>query len=498
MSETSPAAVSLQNWIANLDRRIWAGLIGLSLGVLAGILGLMLALLGPVLTLGFAGAVVLGLYALTSANVALFALLAVLIILPFGTLPFRLGLTPTLIDVTLLIFLFVYLIQWTQGKRQRIQLTPMHALIALYLGWLIFSFFMGMRYGSPTATILRQFAGTVLSISLTFILVDWLRDTQTLRRVLLVLMLLIGLQAIIAITLYALPDTITESLLVRLSRIGYPDGGVIRYIESNPELGERAIGTWVDPNALGGIMAIGAAFIAPQVFARQPLLRYRWLAFVLLGLVVLALFLSSSRASFLALGAGLFVIAIARYRRYLPLLFLGGALLFLLPQTQEYVDRVFQALRGEDLATQMRIGEWTDSLELISRYPAFGIGFTGTPVLDVYTDVANMYLIMANQIGLTGLLIFLITMGGVLIYGLQAWRSARQDFSLDSIHLGCQVALMTALINAVADLYFFRLDFQASITWFWLTVTLALASSRMVLQRESSGESMLERKRQMN
>jgi len=40
----------------------------------------------------------------------------------------------------------------------------------------------------------------------------------------------------------------------------------------------------------------------------------------------------------------------------------------------------------------------------------------------------------------------------------------------------------------VADLYFFRLDFQASITWFWLTVTLALASARLVMaEKEKRG-----------
>lgn len=483
MTPISPAAQRFQIWIASLDKRVYALLVGLVIGLTGSVFGLAIALLGPALALAAVGGLLAGLYVLTDLRAALYGMLAVMIMLPFGTFPFRIGLTPTLLDAAMGAFLLVYLIQWIMGRRQNVRITPIHPLIILYVMWLIFAFMMGLRYGDPTSTVIRQFAETLLSISMVFILVDILRDSASLRRIVLVIMVLVGTQALLAIGLYLLNDVTAESLLVRLSRIGYPDGGVIRYIESNPELGERAIGTWVDPNALGGLLAIGAALIAPQVFAQRPVLRFRWLTFSVLFVIVLALVLTSSRASFLALGTGLFVIALIRYRNYLPLLALGAAALFLLPQTQNYVDRLFQAFQGEDLATQMRIGEWTDSLELIREYPLFGIGFTGQPTADVYSDVASMYLIMANQIGLPGVAFFLLAMLGVFSYGLRAWRWARLDPELDSIHLGYHIAVLTALVNAVADLYFFRLDFQSSISWFWLTIALALTSSRLVLER---------------
>jgi len=147
-------------------------------------------------------------------------------------------------------------------------------LIAVYVLWLLLAFALGLRFASPTSTIARQFAETLLSISLTFVLVDLLRDSQSLRRLVLVIMLAVGAQAATTLTLYALPDELAERTLIRLARIGYPDGGVIRYIEDNPEESERAIGTWVDPNALGGILAISAVMIAPQVFAHRPVRRF--------------------------------------------------------------------------------------------------------------------------------------------------------------------------------------------------------------------------------
>ncbi|NWF70445.1 MAG: O-antigen ligase family protein [Chloroflexi bacterium] len=469
----------LQNWYAQLSPRKAALFVGVMIGLVGGLVGLLTTVAGPVIAFGAVFGLLAGLCILTSVQAALYGVIFVMILLPFGTLPVRIGFTPTFMDAALGAFLLVYGMQWMQGRRQAMQLTPVHSLIALYIMWLLLTFALGLRHAMPTSHILRQFAETLLSISMTFILVDLLREPLLLRRLVLVVMIAIGLQAAGALVLYVLPDATAENLLVRLARIGYPNGGVIRYIESNPDLAERAIGTWVDPNAFGGVLAVAAAMFAPQVFARKPVLRYRWLTFGVLGVVTLALILTFSRASALAFAAGIGLIAIARYRRYIPLLLFGALLLFLLPQTQQYIERFAQGFAGQDLATQMRIGEYTDALRLINRYPIFGVGFTGTPENDIYANVASLYLIMANQIGLAGVALFLTTMGAVFMYGVATYRRARANPDLEAIHLGYHAALLTALVNGAADLYFFRIDFQASIALFWLTTALALASSRL-------------------
>ena len=472
---------SLQIKISQFDRRSYAIAIGFVLGVLGSSIGLAIAGLGPLLASATILGVLTGLYVITDIKIALYAIVAVTLLLPFGVFPVKIAITPTLLDLALGGFLLVYVFQWMTGRRGSLRLTPVHAMIAVYVMWLIFAFALGLRHAMPTSSNLRQFAETMISISLVFILSDLLRSPQMLRRLALVIVLAVGAQAAMALVLYVAPDTLAESLLVRLSRIGYPDGGVIRYFEDNPALGERAIGTWVDPNALAGVVAMAAAFIAPQLVSKSPILRKRWLTLAIFAAVVMTLLLTGSRASFLSLACGLLVIAVVGYRRMIPILFLAAALFLLLPQTQNYLDRLVQAFQGADLATQMRIGEWTDSLTLIGRYPIFGVGFTGTPEIDIYTDVANLYLIMANQIGLTGVVIFLLTMASIFIYGGRAWKYARIDHDFTAIHLGLHAALFTALVNAVADLYFFRLDFQSSITWFWLIVALCVASSRLAI-----------------
>ncbi len=473
-----------QEWIARLDRRLYALLVGLMIGSAGAGIGLLVTALEPLIAAGLILGTLVALYIITNLQAALYSVVAVMMMLPFGTFPFRLVFTPTLLDAAIGAFLFTYLLQWMRRQRQTFQTTPAHFFILVYMGWLVLAFVLGLRWAPFTSTTLRGFVETLLSIGLVFILVDLMRDPQMLRRLVLALLLFAGLQAVSAIALYGLPDDTAEAILVRLSRIGYPDGGVIRYIEDNRALAERAIGTWVDPNALGGVLAITSVIAVPQLFAARPLLRSRSLTVLLIGLLVLALVLTYSRASLLAFAAGTFAIGLLRYRKLITILIAAALLTLILPQTQPLVERFIDAFTAQDLATQMRVGEYTDALRLIGRYPVFGVGFTGTPDVDLYTNVASMYLIMANQIGITGVIIFAAAMLSVFLFGVSAWPSARTNQQLDTIFIGCHAALAAALVNAAADLYFFRLDFHASITLFWMTVALALASAR--LAREST------------
>jgi len=94
-----------------------------------------------------------------------------------------------------------------------------------------------------------------------------------------------------------------------------------------------------------------------------------------------------------------------------------------------------------------------------------------------------MYLIMANQIGLVGVGLFALAMISVFAYGARAWRQVRDDVELRAVFIGAHAALLTVLVNGTTDHYFFRLDFQGSITAFWLTIALALATSRIALHQ---------------
>jgi hypothetical protein len=83
-----------------------------------------------------------------------------------------------------------------------------------------------------------------------------------------------------------------------------------------------------------------------------------------------------------------------------------------------------------------------------------------------------------------------------MLLGWRRWRAAKHNPDLDALHLGLHAALIALMVNAVADLYFFRLDFQASVTLMWLMIGMALTSSHLANQplpnqHESSNMALL-------
>ena len=168
-------------------------------------------------------------------------------------------------------------------------------------------------------------------------------------------------------------------------------------------------------------MILVAALTAPQLAAKECVLP-RWMAWGMMIMATLALYLTYSRSALLGLGAALGLLAMLKYRRLIWVGLAGAALLLFLPQTQEYVARLMAGFAGQDLATQMRFGEYQDALTLIARYPVFGVGFTGVPDIDLYLGVSMLYLIIAENMGLVGLLTFIVVMIGFFVSMAWGWR----------------------------------------------------------------------------
>ncbi|MFP4323850.1 MAG: O-antigen ligase family protein, partial [Anaerolineales bacterium] len=312
---------------------------------------------------------------------------------------------------------------------------------------------------------------------------DVASDIRTLRRVTLILLLCGGVSALVGIVLWALPDFTAASWLSRLGRIGYPVGAVLRYREDGVAIGnERAIGTWIDPNAYGGFLLIVGGLAGAQLFARYPVTRWRWLAAGIFGLIVLALFLSDSRGAALGLASGLGVIALLRYRRLIWLGLAGLAVLPFLPFTQNFINRFIAGITAQDLETQMRLGEYQDALTLIGRYPVFGVGFTGVPDIDLYIGVSSTYLIIATYAGVLGLLGYLVVIASLLGWGLRWWNHIRADERLVDVWLGLLAGMCGAWVGGIFDHFYFNPEFQATAMLFWSFVGLYLAATRLAWQ----------------
>lgn len=440
--------------------------------------GLTLAFGGPLVAAALVAAVFVSMIVLRDIEIGFWSVIAVITLLPFATLPIKIGVTPTFLDAALGIVIVIWLLEMVTGKRREVVTTTVTFPIILFLLVAIFAFIFGMGNGPLTGTLLRKFAELLLSIGFVVVIVDYCRDWDKVERLTRALLIGGAAASAIAIALWLLPDDLANTILNGLQRVEYPGGWVIRYIEENPAKPERAIGTSIDPNALGGLLTLLGAMAVPQLFTDQPLFRKRW-SLLIAGLIFVAILLTFSRGAFLALGASVAFLAVVRYRKLIPSGIFVLLLILVLPVTQSYVVRLLEGFTGSDLATQMRFGEYRDAWSLIARYPLFGVGFAGSPDLDLYLGVANVYMSIAQQMGLLGLAAFSVVIGAAFVKGWLGRVYFLNHPRHDAIWLGYLAALVGGLAAGVFDHYLFNTEFHHTVTAFWLVVGLVAATGRL-------------------
>jgi O-antigen ligase len=477
---------SLQRILVESDRR-FVVLAVVALCIAAGLLvGAYVAILSPVLAAAGVVAIAAGLLMLRDVHWGLMVLIGLICLLPFGALPFKIGFTPTFLDLALIAVYFVWVARIVTGKAGRFVGTALGMPIIVFLLLACASFVAGLAHASLNPYVLRHFAEILLSISLFFVIVNCVRTQGQLRRLVTVLIVAGFGAAFAGVVLYLLPAAWSIRLLSALGRVGYPTGaGVLRYVEDNPDLPLRAISTSTDPNVLGGLLILITVLTAAQLFARRPLLGRPIIAGMVL-VDALCLYLTYSRGSMAGLAAGLGVMAVVRYRRLIPAMIVAAILVMFLPQAQEYVQHFIEGIQLRDLATLMRLGEYKDALILIGRHPWIGVGFVGTPESSLYIGVSMVYLLIAEEMGLIGLATFLLIIALFFRVVWRAWPQVGERTGLEAILVGLVAAVAGILVGGLLDHYFFNLDFPHSVSVFWLYLGLAMATARLATKGSSA------------
>ena len=354
------------------------------LAVVALFVGALLAFLGPVGGMAVLVAGAGALLMLRDVRWGLYALLGVICLLPFASLPFKIGFTASFLDLAIFATFGVWVLKYVLGEETRLRTSSVGGVVALFMVIAAFTFAMGLQHARPTSNNLRQFMEMVLSISLFFVVINVVQTRRQLTFLSRAFILGGAAAATLGILFYIMPQDATVWVLDRLVRFGYPGGyGALRFINDDPNGVMRAIGTSIDPNVFGGLLILTGVFTTPQLFVKQPILSRRWILLFLV-LTAFTLFLTMSRGSMFGFALGVAAIGALRYRKLLVIGLLVGAVLLVMPFTQDYIQYAMSGLLAQDRSTQMRLGEYRDALRLISAYPIFGVGFTGTPQIDLY------------------------------------------------------------------------------------------------------------------
>ncbi len=413
---------------------------------------------------------------LRSTLFGLIGVLLVVTLLPFGALPFKFALTPTLLELALLALLGVWLLRLLATPEYELRFSLLGGPVLLFLGFTVFSLVIGAN-GIPDNLTLHNYVKFVLGVLLFFSVLNTVRTRFELRWMLRILLLGGTCAALIGIGLYLLNDQTALKLLTSLGRIGYPTTGrVLRYVEDDPNGVERAIGTSVDPNSFGGMLSLICGMALAFIWAREA--PFPRAALVLMtGAMAVCILLTQSRGALGGLVVAAVYIAIVSDRRMWYVLGAGavaGLLAYVvLGVGGSFVARAVAGAQFQDQANQMRLAEYQNALEIIRRYPIFGVGFGDGPELGLITGVSSIYLAMAERIGLLGLGTFVVTMALFFSRSLGALRSLDEERAAWLV--AAQAALIAALAGGLLDHYYFNIEFSHMVALFWGVAGLGIA-----------------------
>lgn len=475
-------------------RQLGLALLALAVGAAAGLVmlaGNPLALFGAL-----TGLLVLPLL-VTRPMADMFLIIGTVTLLPFAVLPVRLAVfTPTLLEIGLLLLFTAWLLRLLLNPAGGLARTPIDVWVVLFMGCTLFAFVLGLGRDA-SSDVIHNYIKLLLAVSLFFAAAGVVRTSKQVEQVLRAAIVVGAIEALIGLVLWRLPDALASGLLTRLSVVGYPTDRVLRYIEDNPALGERAVGTQVDPNSFGGMLVIIAVLTGVQLLARKPLLP-RWLLGGMFLVDAAALVLTGSRSALIGLLAASAFVATLRYRRLWGWGLAGAVAILVLGLGSGYFARLANGLRFQDQASLMRLAEYSNAFRIIGRYPAFGVGFGTAGELDLTTGVSSVYLTVAERAGLLGLGLFLLValfyftsaLPSIIASGRRAppagSEGEEQWSALDSGLMGCTAALLAALVVGTVDHYYFNPEFPHMVALFWLIMALGLVSRDLLRSLSST------------
>ncbi len=357
------------HWLLFNRRRWFAWAVAFLLLAVLGVgSGWLIAEASPLIVAILAAGVIYVIWVLSDLEIAYVGVIGVVTLLPFASLPFSIGFTPTFLDLALLALFGGWAVQFLMQDEQRLIGTPAGGPVLAFALMAVVAFVAGLANGALTSYLVRHFAEILLSIAVFYVVVNSVHDAERLGRLVRWLILGAAAASVLGIILYVVPETFAIQALSALGRFGYPTGqGVIWHIRDDPELMKRATATSVHPNVLGSLLNFGLAMLVPHLLSRRSLFP-RVVAWGLAAILGVGLVLTVSRSAMLGVGVAVVVISVMRYRKLLPLMLLAVVVFLISPWSQSLLNHFLEGFQLADLSTQMRMGEHKDALTLIRRY----------------------------------------------------------------------------------------------------------------------------------
>ncbi len=232
-------------------------------------------------------------------------------------------------------------------------------------------------------------------------------------------------------------------------------------------------------------VAIAAGFVVYSDDHRDRNLAIVWLVFMLAAVIA-----TLSRGGFLTLAVLVLVVVLTMRRTRLKLAILGGAVVAAaaISQIPFVAQRLYRQLdpsyQGNTLEGRLQI--WSDTLKMLRARPIFGSGLRAyQTVMQAYVSPGhqpelyphNIFLSMWVELGLLGLIAFVVLLGLLLWRG---WTSyAIADGLARPLLWGTSAAFVAVAVHGMVDTPYYNNDISLE---FWFVAALEIAAISFLLK----------------
>ncbi|QJW48656.1 polymerase [bacterium BFN5] len=243
--------------------------------------------------------------------------------------------------------------------------------------------------------------------------------------------------------------------------------------EQFPDLKVRVFSTLKNPNLLAGFLVMMMA-LACGLGCKAKDMKNRLLFLFLFILFGACLGLTYSRGAWISVGFVIALYGVLYNKRILWLLLLVPVALYLLHDG--FTERLLSIFNPTDTSSTLRIALWESTVAMIVDKPLLGIGWGAYwlvyPQYDFFIQdtsttifhAHNMYLNIAAEIGIPGLIVFLTIMVGHIRTALSVVHEVTDRWVVGLL-LGLVAALFGIAVNGFTDFILFNIQLSML---FWL------------------------------
>lgn len=375
-------------------------------------------------------------------------------------------------NITNILMAFIMLV-WLTGKYAKEEpfwlRTPLNFPIILFTLFGCISVVRGSYYDSGFIHYaLIEFKRWMTPIFLFFLVLNTVKDRETIKTVAVIMMTVTTIVALMAI-------------------YEYIDIGYVSNLDK-----ARVKGITDQPNMLAAFFNYYMFLPFGFFLLRMGKLKY-WLLLIPFLICFRGIMVTFSRGGYIAFAAALYAISFFKSKKVFLFLLFVSWIVYLNPvlmpagiryrmgqtihQPLSYADSIEDVEESLDSSAASRMEVWKGGLRMVADYPFFGVGYRlFMPLIRFYwsgerpIDAHNTYLIIAAEMGVPALLVFLWVIWRVFRRTHFLYRTTRDPFS-KALALGFLGGLFGLLAS---NMFGSRLDAQEVSSYFWILAALII------------------------